>query len=125
MSLEDCERLGGKVGINPSELQDALWFLHRCVGVLLYYPELPALQGTVICDMQVVFDSISNLIRNTFTFAKVGPYVSEKFREKGQFSLKDVQEAMSGHTDSLLPLEKLVQLLDYLSALMVIPPHRS
>ena len=120
MSLEECEELGRKVGIIPSELQDALWFLHN-LGILLYYPELDTLKGTVICDIQVVFDSATNLIKNTFTFDKVGQTVSEKFREKAQFSLKDVQRATSGYTDDLISLEKLVELLEYLSVLTVIP----
>ena len=125
MNLEECEELAGKVGISPSELQHALWFLHHHVGVLLYYPELEALRGTVICDMQVVFDSATNLIKNTFTFERVGQVVKEKFSEKAQFSLADVKRATSGHTDTLIPLEKLVALLEYLGILTVIPPAPS
>ena len=125
MSLEECEELAGKVGISPPELQHALWFLHHHVGVLLYYPELEALRGTVICDMQVVFDSATNLIKNTFTFERVGQVVKEKFSEKAQFSLTDVKRATSGHTDTLIPLEKLVELLEYLGILTVIPPTPS
>ena len=122
MSLEECEKLAKKAGISRSELQEALWFLHHRVGVLLYYPEVEALKGTVICDIQVVFDSASNLIRNTFTFDKVGLSLSEKFREKAQFSLQDVVKATSGHTDALIPLENLVKLLEYLGILTAIPP---
>ncbi len=125
ISLKECQELAGKLKINPEELQDALWFLHHRVGVLLYYPEVEAMRDTVICQMQVVFDSASNLIRNTFTFDKVGHYMSKEFREKGQFSLKDVKKAMSGHTDSLIPLEKLVMLLQHLNVLTPIPPTPS
>ena len=125
ISLEECEELAGKVGISPAELQHTLWFLHHHVGVLLYYPELEALRGTVICDMQVVFDSATNLIKNTFTFERVGQVVREKFSEKAQFSLTDVKRATSGHTDTLIPLEKLVELLEYLGILTVIPPTPS
>ena len=125
MSLEECEKLAKKAGISPSELQEALWFLHHRVGVLLYYPEIEALKATVICDIQVVFDSASNLIRNTFTFDKVGKGLSKKFREKAQFSLQDVVKATSGHTDALIPLENLVKLLEYLGILTAIPPTPS
>ena len=119
MSLEECEELAGKVG---PELQHVLWFLHHRVGVLL---ELEALRGTVICDMQVVFDSATNLIKNTFTFERVGQVVREKFSEKAQFSLADVKRATSGHTDTLILLEKLVDLLEYLDILTLIPPAPS
>ena len=79
------------------------------------------LKGTVICDMQIVFDSATNLIKNIFTFEKVGQRASELFREKAQFSLKNVQEATADHTDDLISLDKLVQLLKYLGILTVIP----
>ena len=125
MSLEECKKLAKKAGISSYELQDALQFLHHRVGVLLYYPEVEALKGTVICDIQVVFDSASNLIRNTFTFDKVGKSLSKKFREKAQFSLRDVVKATSRHTDALIPLKNLVKLLEYLGILTAIPPTLS
>ena len=124
MSLNECEKLAKKVGISPSELQEALWFLHHRVGVLLYYPEVEALEGTVIIDIQIVFDSATSLIRRTFTFDKVGKYLSMKFREKAQFSLQDVLKAISDHTDTLLPPKNLVKLLEYLGILTALPPHR-
>ena len=118
--LKECEELARKVGISRSELQHALWFLHHYVGVLLYYPELEALKGTVICDIQVLYDSATNLIKNVFTFDKVGKNASDKFRERARFSLKDVKKATKGHTDALIPLHKLVQLLEYLGVITII-----
>ena len=125
MSLADCEKLALKLRIKSDELQDALWFLHHHVGVLLYYPEVESLRGTVICEMQVVFDSATNLIKNTFTFDSVGQRASEKFREKAQFSLDDVKTAMLSHTDALIPLEKLVKLLQHLGILTTVPNSSS
>lgn len=109
ISLDECEKLARKLRIGPEELKEALWFLHHRIGVLLYYPEIKALKGTVICDIQVVYDSATNLIKNTFTFEKVGQSVSKRFRETAQFSLKDVERAVSDHTDDLIPLDKLIK----------------
>ena len=125
MSLRDCEELAKKLHISPKELQDALWFLHHHIGVLLYYPEIPSLRTTVICDIQVVFDSASNLIKYTFTFDKVGHRRSQQFRERAQFSLRDLKQASSEHTDDLLPLENLVDLLQNRNVLAVIPQTTS
>ena len=121
ISLQKCEELAGKLNIGPEELQEALWFLHHCVGLLLYYPELDALKGTVICDIQVVFDSASNLIKNTFTFDKVGQRIFEKFTEKAHFSQTDLEKAALRQTDKLLPLQNLVKLLEHLSILTPLP----
>ena len=125
MSLAECEKLAGKLRISAQDLQHALWFLHHYIGVLLYYPDIKSLRDTVICDIQVVYDSASNLIKNTFTFDKVGHQISRQFKEKAQFSLRDVKKAMSGQTDDLLPLEKLVDLLEDRNVLTVIPPVAS
>ena len=121
ISLRECERIAGNLRIDVKELQDVLWFLHYCVGVLLYYPEVEAMKDTVICKRQVVFDSATKLIRDTFTNAKVGHYRYKKFCEKGQFSHEDIKqavmeaakEATPGHTDSLIPLDKLVALFQH------------
>ena len=121
MSLSDCEAAAAKFGINPQELQEVLWFLHHCIGVLLYYPEVEALKDTVICQMQVVYDSTSNLTKNVFTFERVGKMACERFREKAQFMLADVKKAMSGHSDDLIPPEKLVKLLEHRNILTVLP----
>ena len=120
VSLKECEDLARKLNIDRKELQTALWFLHHCVGILLYYPEVESLKDTVICDIQVLFDSSSTFIRNTFTFEKVGKSACEKFREKGQFSLDDLKDAMRYHPGDLLPLEKLVQLLHHLNIVALI-----
>ena len=121
ISLQKCKELAGKLNIGPEELQEALWFLHHCVGLLLYYPELDALKDTVICDIQVVFDSASNLIKNTFTFDKVGQRIFEKFTEKAHFSQTDLEKAALQQTDKLLPLQNLVKLLEHLSILTPLP----
>ena len=125
MSLETCEGIAMKLNIGPEELQEALWFLHHCVGLLLYYPELEALKDTVICDIQVVFDSASNLIKNTFTFNKVGPRISENFSEKALFSQSDLEKAALKQTDNLLPLQNVVALLKHLSILTPSEPSDS
>ena len=125
MSLTECEKLAGKLRIDRQELTDALWFLHNRIGILLYFPEIPSLRGVVICDIQIIFDSASNLIKHTFTFDKVGHKISQQFREKAQFSLRDVKKAASGHTDDLLPLEKLIDLLEDRNVLTVISSTKS
>ena len=123
--LKECEEIASKLGIDPKELPDALWFLHHRVGALLYYPEVKAMKDTVICHMQVVFDSASNLIHNTYTFDKVGHRLYREFKEKGQFSLKDVKEATLDHTDSLIPLSKLVKLFQHHNIITTIIPTGS
>ena len=83
---------------------------------------MPALKHTIICEVQVVFDSTSNLIRNTFSFDKVGQQVSKRFRETGSFTLEQVCSAAAKHTDNLLPVKKLIELLKHLNILTTLSP---
>ncbi len=117
MKLSDCEVLAGKLGIDHDELQIALWFFHHMMGIHFFYKEVKELEDVVICDVKVIFDSITNLVKNSFSFDSAGKAVADHFKETAQFSQDSLDIASSGQTDSLLPLPKLVKLLEYLNIL--------
>ena len=115
-SLQSVLQLAGELGMPEEETKLALWFLHHHAGVLMYFPKLEELKDTVICDTQVVYDSATNLIVDTFRFGSgVGVAASEKFRETGQFSLSDIRKATSSVSGDYIPLLKLVKLLEHLN----------
>ena len=123
MSLDDCEKQAIKLGIDSTELQSALRFLHHCMGLVLYYPEVKEIKNKVFCDVQVIFDSISQLIIHTFTNTrKVSQGITEKFKKKGMFTNKDLHRAIqpSGDESNQLPLNELVKLLEYVKILAMI-----
>ena len=123
MSLLQCYKIGDRLKVKNTD--EALWFLHHCVGILMHFPDIKEIKDIVICDPQVVFDSVTNLILNSFTFEKVSKQACDKFQETGQFSFKDIQRiAKSLKTDSL-PLPKLVKLLEYLNIIAPIKPGDS
>ena len=83
----------------------------------MYFPDLPELQDTVISDVQIIYDSVSNLINNTFRFGRVA---SERFRETGQFSLDNIRGATANISGNYIPLFQLVKLLEHLNITAVI-----
>ena len=118
-TLESVLQVASKLGIkSEKEAKLALWFLHHYAGVLMYFPNLPELEDTVICDNQIIYDSATILIVNTFKFRSVGEAASERFRKTGQFSLEDIREATAGVSGDYISLEKLVKLLAYLNILV-------
>ena len=119
LSLAKCEELAGQLNISPEDLQVALWFLHHHVGIHLYYPEV--LKDVVICDIQVLYSSTTNLIKHKFRSERA----RKQFAEKAQFSLKDLKKATSDYTNDLIPLEDLVKLLEHLGILTVFPSEES
>ena len=115
ISMKDCQELAGQFGMSSAETDLALWFLHHHAGFLMYYPKLPKLENTVICDVQIVYDSVSNLIVKTYGFESVGKRAYEKFQKTGQFSLEDIKGATNSVSGDYLPLDQLVELLVHLN----------
>lgn len=113
-SLQDCLQVAHQLDMSPGEAKLALWFLHHYAGVLMYFPDLPELHDTVINDIQVVYDSVTNLIVNTFKFGQVSKAASERFQETGQFCFGDIRQATASASGDFIPLRKLVKLLEHL-----------
>ena len=123
-SLESVLHLAGDLGISEEEAMIALWFLHHYAGVLMYFPKLPELKDTVICDNQIVYDSATELIVYTFRFGSVRVAVSERFQKTGLFMLEDIAKATAGVSGDYLPLDKLVKLLQHINAIATFTPSQ-
>ena len=106
-----------------------LWYLHYCVGTIIYYPDLPDkwFKENVICSPQVVFNSIEQLIVRILHSGYL-PYLKDRnsWTNKGQFSIDslwkcckaefpEVEQAVRSST--LIPIDKLVKLLNYVDLL--------
>lgn len=113
-NLQDCLLLAEQLGMPSGEAKLALWFLHHYAGALMYFPEVPELHDTVINDIQVVYDSVTNLIVNTFKFGRASKAAAERFQETGQFCFGDIKKATANASGDFIPLGKLVSLLEHL-----------
>ena len=114
MSLSQCREIGDR--LNVRDIDEALWFLHHYVGTLMHFPDVEEIKDIVICDPQVVFDSVTDLILNSFTFKHAGKLASENFKTSGQLSLEEKLKS------DILPPLKLLKLLEHLN---IIAPIRS
>ena len=124
-SLDDCQLLARQLDMPSNETKIALWFLHHYFGVLMYFPDLPELENTVICDTQIIYDSVTSLIIDTFKLGSVSKWASETFRETGQFSLEDIRGATSKVSGDYIPLNQLVKLLEHLNIIAPIVKDNS
>ena len=121
-SFESCLELSSQFNMSAYETKVALWFLHHHAGVLMYFADIPLLADLVILDSQVVYDSVTFLILQAMSFDSVGQARAEKFRETGQFVMKDLVAATSDVSGDIIPPEKLVALLEFLHMVAPIPP---
>ena len=121
-SMNSVLELSSQFNMSAEETKVALWFLHHHAGVMMYFPNVPLLQDLVILDTQVVYDSVTFLILRAMGFNSVGQACSEKFRETGQFVLKDLAAAMSRISgEDIISPEKLIALLEFLHIIAPIP----
>ena len=111
ISLSQCEEIGRRLQV--SDVREAIWFLHHCIGVLMHYPDVEELKDVVICDPQIVFDSVTELVLNTFEFRDVPKLACDKFKKAGQFSFNDIQKLSKKLKSGILPLPQLVKLLEH------------
>ena len=115
LSLSQCHEIGRKLNLTDRDTNAALWFLHHYVGILMHFSDVPEIEDIVICDPQVVFDSVTFLIHDSFTFDNVGKRVT-KFQNTGQFSYRDLILKISVDPEKeILRPEQLVSLLVYLN----------
>ena len=121
MSLLQCQEIGKRLKV--TDTNEALWFLHHCVGTLMHFPDIEEIKDVVICDPQVVFDSITDLILNSFNLKQVRGAVCDHLKKTGQFSFKHIQKIAKNSKSDHLPLPKLVKLLEHLNIIAPIRPE--
>ena len=114
-SMKSVLELSSQFNMSAYETKVALWFLHHHAGVMMYFPNVPLLEDLVILDTQVVYDSVNCLLVRAMSFDNVGKYCLDKFKETGQFVLKDLVAAVDRVSGGdLIPPKKLIALLKFL-----------
>ena len=112
VSLAQCEEIASRLSMT-TPVREAIWFFHHNIGSLMHYPDIPSMKEVVICNPQVIFDSISKLIINKFQYSNfnVDQSVIEEFHQKGQFTLSDIDDKTEDQRSDLLSPKQLVDLL--------------
>ena len=122
VSFDDCVEIGKKLNMSKQMVTVALQFLHKYIGLVMFFPGNKHLKNIVICDPQAVFSSISEIIFNVYDPQKrtISDVKYTEFVEKGQFSLEDINLDTS-QGKNLLPIDTLVNLLVHLNIAVPIP----
>ena len=131
--MSDCLEIGKLLNMYENEVTFSIWYLHFCVGALIYYPNLADGSDTwfkdnVICSPQVIFDSISQLIITPLRTLHSGEesYFDDdrtEWIEKGLFSIDSISiycsDTVSNDVDNfkLISIDNLVKLLEHINLL--------
>ena len=126
VSFNDCVRLGSRLGMAEEMVKVALQFLHKYIGLVMYFPKNNHLKNIVICDPQVVFSSISELIFDIYDPRNM--YITEaqhdRFVRTGCFSpqeIKPIDIERETAEKKLLSIDTLVHLLVHLNIIAEVP----
>ena len=114
LHLSQCREIGRR--LNVRDTNEALWFLHHYVGNLMHFSDVPGIEDIVICDPQVVFDSVTNLILNSFELSEVKTEVCDRFKKTGRFSFANIAVDTKS-SSSILSRRQLVKLLEHLNVI--------
>ena len=113
-SYSKCYEVAKDCGItDDDQLKEALHFIHTKMGIIRYFP-VDDLKEIVIIDPQVLFDKVTELIVETFTFEHAGYHSAEDFK-KGIFHFSEFDKInRQRNPDPLLTPKRFTKLLEHL-----------
>ena len=87
LSYEQCADIGYQCGIPDKKgIKDALEFLHYKVGAIRFFSKDQFLKDIVIVKPSILFDNVTRLLEDTFTFSKIPQNQLKEFKSKGLFT---------------------------------------
>jgi hypothetical protein len=113
-SYDECFAIAKECGIkDENEFNEALHFIHTKMGLVRYFPH-EELKDIVIVDPQILFEKVTELIVETFTFENLPNHSKlEAFEYMGIFNLSDFTK-ISSRTGQKLTPTLFAKLLEYL-----------
>ena len=112
ISYDLCLEIARQCGLSDDELDEALHFIHSKMGLIRYFP-YEDVKNFIVIHPQHLFDKVTELIINTFTFKKVRKQKMDDFKKRGIFSLVDFENIYS-RTDSSIKAFQFLKLLEKL-----------
>ena len=115
LSYNDCFTIARRCGISDrAELNDALFFIHTRLGLVRYFC-VKELNKLVVIDPQILFDTITKLIVNTFVSDHAKSNEIIEFQKRGIFSMEVIKRiSKKDQFKSHLSFKWLLELLNHL-----------
>ena len=119
-SIEEATQLGSGCGIKESDVKAILEYFHKHLGTILFYSEVTELQGIVICDPNILFQCITEIIMESFAGTRSYASNAELVRETGEISsevIEEFQHILGQKGQSLLKTHHVIYLLKHFKLL--------
>ena len=104
ISYNLCLEVARQCGLSDNELDEALHFIHSKMGLIRYFP-YEDVKDLVVIHPQFLFDKVTELIVDTFTFERAGKHSMDEFKQKGIFSLGEFEDISTRNDTSMKPFQ--------------------
>ena len=86
--LADCQALAKGCGLDEKDVQKVLRYIHQCLGTILFYDQVEGLNELVICDPNVLFESIYHLVAVSFGGSRTHHTLAAEIRKTGEIIVR-------------------------------------
>ena len=117
----DCRALARGCGLDEKDVPQVLRYIHQHLGTILFYEDVPGLNKLVICDPNVLFKSIYQLVAVSFGGDKGYHTITAQIRKTGELSGELVKSISVQPSSSLLTTEHILNLLKHFKILTELP----
>ena len=115
--LADCRALAKGCGLDENDVPQVLRYIHRRIGTILFYEEVQGLNELVICDPNVLFKSIYQLVAISFGGDEAQHTLTTEIRKTGEIPVRVLERIATQTSNSLLRIEHIIDLLKHFKIL--------
>ena len=119
--LAECRALARGCGLDEDDVPQVLRYIHQHLGTILFYEDVPGLNELVICDPNVLFKSIYQLVAVSFVGDKGYHTIAAEIRKTGEIHARVLKRISTQSSSSLLKNEHIIELLMHFKILTKLP----
>ena len=119
--LTECRALAKGCGLDEDDVPQVLRYIHQHLGTILFYEDVPGLNELVICDPNVLFKGIYQLVAVSFGGDKGYHTITAEIRKTGEIHAKVLKRISTQSSSSLLKNEHIIELLMHFKILTKLP----
>ena len=112
-TLRECRALAKGCDLDEHDVPQVLRYIHRHLGTILFYEDVPGLNELVICDPNVLFRSISQLVAVSFGGDKGYHTITAEIRKTGEIPVRVLERIGTQPSSCLLTNEHTIELFKH------------
>ena len=115
--LAECRALARGCGLDEKDIPQVLQYIHRHLGTILFYEDVPGMSDLVICDPNVLFKGIYHLVAVSFGGGRTHHTLAAEIRKTGEIPSEELEHISTQPSSCLLTNELIIELLKHFKIL--------